>query len=303
MEYQHKFFNNLYNVTFTCYEFDEFIIVSVPKVGTNFFHSLASNGKASVYNISFKNYEEVEFSQRSTNPVDFNLYDTRMFLPASMQKNPHNKKIYFLFRNPWNKFVSAISQDYFKPFLDLRTYGFYNKGDDRFYPNPVLELILITYSHSTSINHHDYLIEQIKDGNQELSSLSVLEDGLFNMIAEFILKRVEDNIDIIHDKHNMPYLHNLFLLKQKYNHFEFIDIDNVNIMDFLNKKYFKSNPIIENEFFKYENDPFLKQNLHKKMTKEQHVKFNTALSYEYYYYDYLKQNDDSILFRKQDLNE
>ena len=119
------------------------------------------------------------------------------------------------------------------------------------------------------------------------------------MIAEFILKRVEDNIDIIHDKHNMPYLHNLFLLKQKYNHFEFIDIDSVNIMNFLNKKYFKSNLIIENEFFKYENDPFLKQNLHKKMTKEQHVKFNTALSYEYYYYDYLKQYDDSILFRKQ----
>lgn len=303
MEYQHKLFNNLYQTEFIVNEFEEFIIVNVPKVGSNFFNSLIKKLSGNVYGATFNNFKEVSFVQRHHNqPIDLSKLNKDMFLPSNQQSNPHNKKIYFLYRNPWNKFVSAISQDYFKPFLELSAYGRYNESNNEFEPNPSLENELnMSTIYSQSLRSKDYLIELIKDKSPHIKSFKELDTSLFNFLVDSTLRKLDDNPDIINNGHNHPYLHILFLLKQKYNHFEFVDIDEVDILNFINKKYYNNLSLKEETFMRYENDNYLKKGIEKHITKERMVKYTTLLAYDYYYYHYLKDNDDFSLFHKPKL--
>lgn len=302
---------NLYDVTFKLFEFDDFIIVSVPKVGTTFLSSFQQQKKFKYFSATFQSLtkctleHKTEFyNTKSLEDVIFPDSDFFRF-PIKFDTNTNQprecKKIYFLYRDPTNRLISGLSQDYFKPWLDVKHYGHITDG--KFVPNQFLEVHLNTHElypqslHQTNKQYiADYLINN-RDSEQILfKSFSELDDYLISFIVYDTFIKLNKTKKSVYSGHNTPYLHILFLLKLNYNHLNFIDIDEENILDILKKNH--NFNIDESTLTKYENDTKLKSMILtlKRSHPELFHDIENEILPQKYYYNFLKSGEWDTLF-------
>lgn len=297
MGFGKNIFNTNYNVGFEGYEFDDFIIVTVPKVGTNFFKSLTKLCGGISYNFRMLNLKQVQFH----NNEHLEYYDLDPYFIAHPSESTRSrpKKVYFMYRDPLNKFISALIQDYLRILLNSENLGNFLDGND-WKGNPIIDFILQTNITNTwSITAlGDELIEKIKENPNVKLKFEEIDETVLSSYIDFVLRTLISTPNIFKTKHNSSYLHILFVLSLNYKHLSFINIDEVDVFEFFNKKYFNNQYDKSKEFLNYyESGNYIKNLVKKRMEFVQiFTPIDALLGYDYYFYNYLQKGTDESLF-------
>ena len=304
-------YKNIYNTFFKVFEFKNFIIITTPKGGTNFFHSLARTNPCRVHSISFNSMTECKFGKDDSihnqhteitdrwPELELDFFRFPKKHDITTQQTTESKKIYCIYRDPWKKLISSLSQDYFKQYLDISQFGYIQDG--QLIPNQFLEMELQFHEkYPQSIYQKDYIKDALMEGINHFKDFKEFDDYFLSWMLDYNLNKMD--LSQIDSNHNRPYLHILFLLKLNYIHLNFIDLDSTNILEFLINTH-NITPPSEKDISYYKNDDYLKNKMNRFIKDDGYLnrKFNDRLTYHFYFYNFLKTDNYSNLFSAKEL--
>jgi len=205
----HSYIKNQLHLNY--FSFDKFLIITTTKIGSSYFRVLAENIKAqrafidvNIENMNTINVNPNKFSYNNTseNVVDFIENEWKLLLKGTLNKN-----VYILYRNPFDRLVSAFIQDNLK---DLEN-KLLNRNDEisslfhfcssqfNYDERPELEEITSSYYKKWGRLDDYYLSNLLK------KTVDSYENFVQNII-EYFLKNNKVFQSSWLDGHNTPYL-------------------------------------------------------------------------------------------------
>ena len=253
----HSYIKNKLHLNY--FSFDKFLIITTTKIGSSYFQVLAENIKAqiAVIDVNIENMNTINvnpnkflYNNTSENVVDFIENEWKSLLKGTLNKN-----VYILYRNPFDRLVSAFIQDNLK---DLEN-KLLNKNDEfsslfhfcssQFNDTTRSELKEITFSYYKKRKKlDDYYLSKLLE-----KTVHSYEKFVQNIIEYFLKNNKVFGLSWL-DGHNTPYL---ILIKEllntldKNNALSSVSLFNIDEMDISGITNFEE--ISRDMVFKYSN--------------------------------------------------